>query len=811
MRSFSDCESHYHLLWESVEMGGKRRSSKAQGIRKKKKSKQTLAKVEERKEKQQEILEAKIKNANKQNIALRSSIYNDGRSTVKERFHSSKPNASKHTTFPLQGEKLTRLQKVQQNKAQHRTMAYNSLMRDLNFSITEKDRNGKQTQKQEKRMKNELSSTNDVFHEQMGDISDNEIETSMLESENRSAAHREQTHFSSCLKPENISKKLVHLDTHLAGLKVNTNLPEPERSEFSKMLNANANKVGVHSLGLQPSLYPKWKELRNNRDQLSNSFQRFATYIECLRTYRDVILCQKFNNNEEDLFRHLYIAHIVAHVLRCRARVLRNDHNRNEGIQEEEELLKDQGFNRARILILAPLKNVAYDIVQTIVALVVGAKLDGNDEIQQVSNSERFKAEFSPDTEDEIEDEEEESSMPTESDPAASIRKSKTKPEDYRRIFRGNIDDDFKIGISFARKSVKLYTDFYASDVIIASPIGLQRSVAEKMAGTDALSRMNAEKKKEEEETEWKTSLLDSYEKRSAHESDDGFLSSIEICVVDGAHVFSMQNWDILTKTMAMVNKMPESTRDTDFSRVRDWCLDGLMERFRQTVVLSKYRNSNIVSLSRGFCNHDGMVHLLDTPEDRGSMTKVVVNMRQTFFKVPDVTNPLEAPDQRFSYFFKHIFPLLRSVTDSQCLIIIPSYFDFVRVRNAMVKLNEDDSTFQFASMCEYSKGSDISRARSKLYDRFVSVVIMTERFHFYWRHWIRGANTIVWYGLPENSNYYPEISNMTAEAAEAGRPVQSFALYDRFDSFTLERIVGYQRSRKMVGANSKSTYLFTS
>lgn len=49
-----------------------------------------------------------------------------------------------------------------------------------------------------------------------------------------------------------------------------------------------------------------------------------------------------------------------------------------------------------------------------------------------------------------------------------------TKPEDYKFTFRDNIDDCFRIGIKLNRKSMKLYSEFYSSDIIVASPLGLR-------------------------------------------------------------------------------------------------------------------------------------------------------------------------------------------------------------------------------------------------------------------------------------------------------------------------------------------------
>ena len=44
----------------------------------------------------------------------------------------------------------------------------------------------------------------------------------------------------------------------------------------------------------------------------------------------------------------------------------------------------------------------------------------------------------------------------------------------HKAMFEGNIDDCFKIGIGVSRKEVKLYCDFYSSDMIVASPLGLR-------------------------------------------------------------------------------------------------------------------------------------------------------------------------------------------------------------------------------------------------------------------------------------------------------------------------------------------------
>ena len=72
----------------------------------------------------------------------------------------------------------------------------------------------------------------------------------------------------------------------------------------------------------------------------------------------------------------------------------------------------------------------------------------------QVMNKKRFYDEF------------------TENDDSDSSKD--VRPEDFKQMFAGNIDDCFRLGISVTKKSMRLYAEFYSSDIIIASPLGLR-------------------------------------------------------------------------------------------------------------------------------------------------------------------------------------------------------------------------------------------------------------------------------------------------------------------------------------------------
>lgn len=791
-------------------MGRRRGSTKGQGIRKRKASKQTLVRVAERREKKREKIEA--------SILARSGVR-------KEAFTGELPNDEGFDTLD-DTIAIQRFEKEDQCDRHERFLAqtnekrqnvYKELIRYLarengiarsGETPLSNPKNGSE-QQEHKTYEQFITSSELNEHPTVAErretekqnLTDNDLHLAneQVSAENYAAATRESVHFGSEVTPQYVPDKANSLGA-LPGLgRVSVSVPEDQVERLSNLLSGDMASVDDKMLGMQPSLYAKWRKVVE-KDCPGNiiSFSRLhRAFIAIAREYRDVFICGNYSKWDDDLLRKLYTVHCLAHVFRSRNRVLRNNLSHGEE-KDNIEATKDQGFSRARVLLLLPMKNVAYEVVKSLQELFVCTD-DKNDRLQ-IANKERFEEEFYSG--------EQEDGNDVDGYVEGNVhgRRRQGKPEDYRRTFRGNIDDDFKLGIAFTKKSMKLYSDFYSSDVIIASPLGLRRLLAEKARGSYNKQR---EKLAREHAEEWKSGIGSKAEKQTADDANADFLSSIEICVLDGLHLFSMQNWETLVQSMSMINNMPSNTRDTDFSRVRDWCLDGLMKQFRQTILLSEYRKSEFLSLYRALANHSGRVQMLQLPRELGTMADVMVSVRQTFFRLPDSETPVDAVDTRYQFFFDQVLPQLRSLINCHSLVVVPSYFDFVRVRNKLVELAKEDSSLRFTSMCEYSKPSHVSRARSRLYDGSVSMVLMTERFHFFRRHWIRGANTIVWYSLPENAVFYPELLNMTTEAAESGQSLHAISLYNVYDFFCLERIVGSSRCKKMVSKHSRSTYLF--
>ena len=113
---------------------------------------------------------------------------------------------------------------------------------------------------------------------------------------------------------------------------------------------------------------------------------------------------------------------------------------------------RDQGFTRPKVLILLPFRNSANVWIKHLTTLSVA---------DTVENKARFDSEFSL--------------------PEGAVDKLVSTPENYKPdhvdTFSGNIDDSFRLGLKLTRKSIKLFSEFYSCDVIVASPLGLRTSI----------------------------------------------------------------------------------------------------------------------------------------------------------------------------------------------------------------------------------------------------------------------------------------------------------------------------------------------
>uniref|UniRef100_A0AC34GNC0 U3 small nucleolar RNA-associated protein 25 n=1 Tax=Panagrolaimus sp. ES5 TaxID=591445 RepID=A0AC34GNC0_9BILA len=501
--------------------------------------------------------------------------------------------------------------------------------------------------------------------------------------------------------------------------------------------------------------------------------------------------------------------HVVNHLTRTRDTIIESnaklEKQSKSGESTDEKIVeecRDQGLARPKVLFITSMKKYAYEFVHALADVTFAEK-----DKRTIMNSQRFEDEFGD---------------------TGYVPPSK-RNEDFRELMSGNIDDCFRLGIQYAKKALKLYQKFSEADVLVCSPLGLRMIVGE--------------------------------EGEAEREVD--FLASIEIVIVDKTNQILMQNWEHLQHILDEANGMP-SKLEVDISRVRHWSLQNLGKIYRQTLIFSEFNFTELHALYASACkNYAGGVFIVKSPEPILDMiekpliqefhrfdcdipkyqsdlrfeyftknilpslehgTLIFVSSYFDFIRLRNymkkeggvfiVKNPepvldmIEKPliqefhrfdcdipkyqsDLRFEYFTKNILPSLEHGT----LIFVSSYFDFIRLRNYMKKEGES-----FVQLHEYAKDKKIARARGMFYQRRKKLIVMTERFYYFKRYFIKNVASLVFYQLPVNAKFFIELVN---DSSPEGR-LESKVIFSKYDFFRMQNIFGNEQAKQLIKSEKK-------
>ncbi|KZT22580.1 digestive organ expansion factor [Neolentinus lepideus HHB14362 ss-1] len=503
-----------------------------------------------------------------------------------------------------------------------------------------------------------------------------------------------------------------------------------ELSEGSEQTN-NMSSRRIHILdGLKQPFEKRQAKLTKERRDLQ------ADFLSVLSARKDVYMTRTSIDTQPSI-RESTTLHVLDHVTRKRRRILKNNERLTHAVKSNlppPEDVQDQGFTRPSVLILLPFRNSCMNWINALIAHTPRPDW-------QIDNYSRFASEYG---------------LPEGAVDKLATADPGTYPRDHVEMFKGNVDDNFRLGVKITRRNLKLYSEFYGSDIILASPLGLRMAIEKEKSGD--------------------------------------FLSSIELLIMDQMDALTMQNWEHVQFVFSHLNTLPKESHDADFSRIKPWYLDGHASYLRQTILFTPYETPETRSLYNGqLKNVSGRIRT----ERRWPPISVPEGIDSTFVRF-DCAGPKDEPDKRFNHFTTQVLPgiLKSAVQSANTVIFIPSSFDFIRVHNYFRK----HADISFTVLSEYSSNQDISRARQAFFTGKKSFLLVSERFHFFRRYKIRGIRNLVFYAPPDHPQFYTEfLSYPFLDDGVDASDIICKVLYSKYDWFRLERIAGTEAAADLI------------
>ncbi|EEA07742.1 uncharacterized protein CMU_006650 [Cryptosporidium muris RN66] len=546
-------------------------------------------------------------------------------------------------------------------------------------------------------------------------------------------------------------------------------------NDIEKFTTADISQktVCLDYFGIEGQIISNWKTLTQDfplhtRDNIVVELQSLFRYIN---GYIDIEYCDP-DCILSPWIVSLVMLHISNHISCIRKLVLSNNSVLKKYIKNNEssfkgithnidhlgdDNLRDQGFHRCRILILSPFRGTAKRCVDILIKLLPQGK--------RAKYLDRFNKEFG------------DPELESQNDEAEKVGIVRDDPL-YRYLFvNSNHDDDYRVGIQVSKSGILFYSPFDQSDIILASPLGLRRIIG---------TRGESDTKREY-----------------------GFLSSVEICLIYGADIILMQNWEHLLDIFDVLNKLPSKNLGScDIRRIYQPFIDGNSKIMRQTILIASGRSEDFTCLFRKYTNNcRGYVRLWNSLERLRKLSNInkfelplniaaslVPDLKQMFIKV---SNQIDSEESMLSYMSSYLYPDILAAIDGinqRVLLVLPNYISYLRIRKYLIQ-----QSAVFGSCHESSSNSSLSKNRLAFYKGELPILITTERFLFFRRYLLKGATTVIFWGPPIFPVIYVDcIYSLNFPCIDKSknktRDPLSIVLFHELNSLALERIVGTKK-----------------
>ncbi|KAK1939847.1 hypothetical protein X943_003912 [Babesia divergens] len=477
------------------------------------------------------------------------------------------------------------------------------------------------------------------------------------------------------------------------------------------------NPFGIHT-----SVFKKLSKLNRSRETASfvpKDRCRLRYLFNCLSSYVDVFYAGCKVGDLASV-RFLFALHASNHVSKAVTSTVEKSH----------------GFTRPRVLYICGLKSNARDFIHHLTTLLSVKKGD--------PKYSKFCEEYDLPEEDAEEQ-------------RASFRKT-NKSFDFVETFSGNQDDAFKMGLRYQGGMLHLYTPFYTSDIIVASPLGLNIML---------------------------------------QEDDYDFLSSIEVLLIDRLDVVKFQNWRFLLDVVEKTNLPLKKWRDADINRLRVSTIDGQIKMYRQTVAVSCTNHCVFNAFFRRFENRRGFIKLACMPTTDFVLLGSQLKLQQLFINVA-ASSVKDADGELMKYFVKNMLSSIHGI--GGVLIVLGDYTHFLRMHNELRAAN-----FEYLPCHESCTNKQMLFARQQFQAGNAPVIVTTSRMLFFKRYIIKGTSRVFFVIPPE----YPEIYREMFKMVDLSKRNSIVTLYTRFHANQLEPIVGHDKLQKLLSAGDTKVTQF--
>ena len=180
-------------------------------------------------------------------------------------------------------------------------------------------------------------------------------------------------------------------------------------------------------------------------------------------------------------------------------------------------------------------------------------------------------------------------------------------------------------------------------------------------------------------------------------------------------------------------------------------------------MIFSGVPSPEINTLWRKCSNYMGKVKVISDTKV-GAMTSILSDTSLVWHRLTSETlsGSVEA---RFKYFTEKVMPGFKKDSMYHTCVFVPSYFDYVKVRNWFKA-----SDLDYAEISEYTKEKKIAQARDMFYHNEKHFLLYTERSHFYSRRKIKGIRHLIFYQPPTFGWMFSELCNLLQKSFQNPR-----------------------------------------